>query len=218
MYGQLSRFVDWFTLNLVLVYTIMKSMGCVVLGSVFGLSSAQAIEKPAYQLLKKEGGFELRQYQEMHVVTTSMTRAEERNQAFRKLAAYIGKNNEKQQKIAMTSPVLIDGAKVTQPKPETQTSMSFVVPKDVVAEGIPQPNDPSIEVKKVEGGTFAVHSFKNSNSNQTRKTALDALRVWIGSQKLTEVGEPSYAFYDPPWIPQMFRTNEVWIRVKQQKL
>ncbi len=186
-----------------------------LLGSVLTGSSAQAIEKPAYQMLKQEGKFELRQYQDMHIVTASMTRNEERNQAFRTLAGYIGKNNEKQQKIAMTSPVLIDGARVTQPKPETFTTMSFVVPQEVVKAGIPKPNDPSISVSKVDGGTFAVNAFKNSNSDQARKKALDALRGWIGAQKLTEVGEPSYAFYDPPWIPQMFRTNEVWIRVKK---
>ena len=197
-------------------------MKCSLIGGIVAVAIccagwANAIEKPAYQLLKKEGRFELRQYQEMHIVMVKMSSETQRNQAFRKLAGYIGKQNEKEQKIAMTAPVLVDGAKVTEPKADQQPSMSFVVPQNVVKDGIPKPNDPSISLSKVEGGKFAVHSFKNSHSDKTRKAALDELRVWIGTQKLTELGEPSYAFYDPPWIPQMFRTNEVWIRVKEKE-
>lgn len=181
------------------------------------IGSAHAIEKPAYQVLKQDGKYELRQYKEIHIVTASMEKEDQRNQAFRKLAGYIGKKNEKEQKIAMTSPVLIDGAKVTEPASSTKPSMSFVVPQNVVDAGIPKPNDPSISLSKIDGGKFAVKAFKNSNSDKTRKEALDQLRVWIGEQKLEAIGKPSYAFYDPPWIPQMFRTNEVWIRVQQAK-
>jgi DNA gyrase inhibitor GyrI len=195
-------------------FSIVKNIG---VSSLVLVGSAQAIEKPAYQLLKEEGKFELRKYEEIHIVTAKMDAEAQRNKAFRKLAAYIGKNNEKRQKIAMTSPVLIDGAEATLPESGTRPSMSFVVPQKVVKAGIPKPNDPTISLSKVDGGTFAVNAFKNSNSDKTRKAALDQLRVWIGKQELTEVGEPSYAFYDPPWIPQMFRTNEVWIRVKEKE-
>ncbi|MGJ8672084.1 SOUL family heme-binding protein [Rubritalea sp.] len=188
----------------------------VLLAGLAGIGSAQAIEKPAYQLLKQDGKLELRQYGELHIVTATMDEEGQRNQAFRKLAGYIGKKNDKQQKIAMTSPVLIDGAKVTKPASSQKPSMSFVVPQNVVEAGIPKPNDPAISISKIDGGKFAVNSFKNSYSETSRKEALDQLRVWIGRQKLTEVGEPSFAFYDPPWIPQMFRTNEVWIKVKDK--
>ncbi|MFC5050387.1 SOUL family heme-binding protein [Rubritalea spongiae] len=183
--------------------------------SLLSHGMVHAIEKPDFKLLKKDGKFELRQYSELHIVTATMEEESQRNQAFRKLAGYIGKKNEKGQKIAMTSPVLIDGAKVTERESTLKPSMSFVVPKNVVEGGIPKPNDPSISLSKIEGGKFAVKAFKNSNSDKSRKEALEELRVWIGKQKLQAIGEASFAFYDPPWIPQMFRTNEVWIRVEK---
>ena len=178
------------------------------------LISVQAIEKPDYESLKKDGKFELRKYQDLHIVTTTMDSEQERNQAFRKLAGYIGKKNDKQQKIAMTAPVIFDGVEQARENDKGEMKMSFVLPQAVVAAGIPKPTDETISLSHVKGGSYAVTSFKSSNSEKARKDALDKLRVWIASEKLKELGEPSYAFYNPPWTPQMFRTNEVWIRVR----
>lgn len=176
------------------------------------VSSGFAIEKPAYQLLKKDGKFELRKYQEIHRVTVAMEQEGQRNQAFRKLAGYIGKKNDKQQKISMTAPVIIDPA--IQKSDKALTKMSFVVPRAVVRAGIPKPTDGTISLSKVSGGNFAVTRFYSSHSQNARAKAVNRLRAWIKEEKMTEVGEPSFAFYNPPWIPQIFRTNEVWIRVK----
>ncbi|MFD2157812.1 SOUL family heme-binding protein [Rubritalea tangerina] len=187
-------------------------MTAAVIGTTF--VSASAIEKPAYESLKKDGKFELRQYGELHIVTATMTSENQRNQAFRKLAGYIGQQNDRQQKIAMTAPVLIDGVEQAMQKQAGVVKMSFVIPQAVVKAGIPKPTDNTISLSKVKGGKFAVTSFKSSNSEKARKDALEKLRVWMAGEKLKEVGEPSFAFYNPPWIPQMFRTNEVWVRVK----
>ena len=38
-------------------------------------------------------------------------------------------------------------------------------------------------------------------------------RAWLTAQKLTSVGEPFFAYYDPPWTLIPFRRNEVLLRL-----
>ena len=82
-----------------------------------------------------------------------------------------------------------DGAKVT---------MSFVVPKKVVEAGIPEPTDPDVKLSVIEGGKYAVTSFKNSNSEKARQEAITELRAWIKRRDTKRRGTPAFAFYNPP--------------------
>ena len=67
------------------------------------------IEKPAYETIEKEGKFEIRKYEAIPVVSAPMDNMGQRDQSFRKLFQYISGANEKKQKIAMTSPVFMEG-------------------------------------------------------------------------------------------------------------
>lgn len=181
---------------------------------LFTAMCASAIEKPEYQQLIKDGKMEVRKYGKIHIVSTTMDKEDQRNQAFRKLAGYIGKGNEKEQKIKMTAPVIIDHADEKEKADKGSVTMSFVVPQNVVKAGIPKPTDPDVKLSVIEGGKYAVTNFKNSNSEEARAEAIKSLRAWIKEKGFKEKGEPSFAFYNPPWIPQVMRTNEVWIEIE----
>ena len=43
------------------------------------------------------------------------------------------------------------------------------------------------------------------------------LRKWIEENNLLEKGNPTEAFYDPPWMPGIFRRNELLIPVTQSE-
>jgi hypothetical protein len=165
-----------------------------------------ATESPAYQVLTREGKFELREYPALTVVRTPMGNGNEFGRLFR----YISGNNEDGQKIAMTTPVLIQHQ-------GDKTGMSFIVPREVAAAGrVPAPNDSTVGRDKFPGGRFAVLRFSGGRNERNEALSLAALRDWMKSQKLTSTGDPVFAYYDPPWIPGFMRRNEVLQRIAVQ--
>ena len=63
-------------------------------------------ESPEYRVKEKEGAFELREYQEFHVVKYKENEDPMNSGGFQTLFRYISKNNEKEAKISMTVPVI----------------------------------------------------------------------------------------------------------------
>ncbi|WP_083912851.1 SOUL family heme-binding protein [Rubritalea marina] len=176
------------------------------------LLPASAIEKPEFELVQNEEGVELRRYKTLHIVTTKMGDHSGRNNSFRKLAGYISKQNDKEQKIAMTAPVIMapgDGGAAAQ-----QQTMSFIVPQAVVDAGIPNPSNAEVSLDSIPEGLIVAARYKGSYKKESREAAIAKLRAFIEKNALTAVSEPSFALYNPPWIPEFFRRNEVWIRVE----
>ena len=99
---------------------------------LLGLTSmAMAIEIPDYKVTVRDGKFEVREYPEMTVVRTSSGDGD-----FMRLFRYISGENEGEQKIAMTAPVLM--------KNEGENAgMSFIVPREVAAAKAASATEPS---------------------------------------------------------------------------
>ena len=170
-------------------------------------NSRAATPTPEYKMVRTEGKFEVRDYPEMKIATTGMKRGE-MNAGFGELFRFITGANEEKEKIEMTAPVLI------QRSPEKET-MSFIMPKDFDAKGVPAPTGENVKLGKVAGARFATLRFDGGRSEENEKTALEALRVWAKEAKLELIGEPLFAYYDPPWIPTFMRRNEVMLRVRR---
>lgn len=173
-----------------------------------------AIEKPRYELVAKDGAFELRKYPVIRVVSAPMPGMENRDDSFRKLFRYISGENVAQRKIPMTAPVFMDEGPGGKPGRNSGV-MSFMIPEKIVRQGVPAPADKALEVTEIGQGTFAVFRFKGWNKPERREAASLALEDAIRQRKFKTVGEPFFAFYDPPWIPEWFRRNEVWQRIEE---
>ena len=74
--------------------------------SVFGHSN---VKTPDYQVIQKDGDFEIRQYPQLTLVLSqaSGSEAQARRTNFNRLFKYIQGNNTEQQKYQMTAPVLM---------------------------------------------------------------------------------------------------------------
>lgn len=178
----------------------------VAIGGILIFNHAMATETPDYKVLKQEGKFELREYPSLTVVRTPMGHGNEFGRLFR----YISGNNESSQKIAMTTPVLI------QHEGE-MTGMSFIVPREIATtKNVPAPKDNTVELDKWAGGRFAVFRFSGGRDERNEARSLATLRGWMKNQKLAETGDPVFAYYDPPWIPGFMRRNEVLLRIGAQ--
>jgi DNA gyrase inhibitor GyrI len=176
-------------------------------------SAAFGIEKPGYEVLRKNGKIELRKYEDLPVVSAPMAGMNQRNDSFGQLFQYISGANAKQQKIKMTAPVFMEGSHKDR-APAKSGTMSFLIPSKVAMAGSPDPSGDGVNLGKINGGTIAAIRFKGWKSEAARKAAIDDLQDWVKSQGWKADGQPFFAIYNPPWTPEFMRRNEVWLRVK----
>lgn len=164
--------------------------------------SRKGYESAPYQVVLRDGKFELRDYPNLTVVETPMHN--DSGASFQRLFRYISGQNAESQKIAMTTPVFMAGNASTR-------SMSFVMPADM--ESAPPASDPSVKTATLPAGRFAVFGFSGSRSVQAEANALEQLNAWLKSQNIVANGDPIFGYFDPPWTPPFLRRNEVMLRV-----
>ena len=172
-------------------------------GTWVGCQATRAgYESAGYTVVESEiPGVELRKYPELVVVGTKSEDDSGRDGSFMRLFRYIDKGNAEGKKIAMTTPVLMaDG------------DMNFVVPKEVVDAGTPEPTDETVDVKTLPAGLIAAMRFKDRKEAPKEAGVLKAKLTEAGKQV---VGAPLFAYYDPPWTPKALRRNEVLFRLQE---
>ena len=171
-------------------------------------TSRAAYETPLYEVVRSERDFEVRDYAPMTLARTQMA-GEGKDNSFMRLFRFIDGGNERSQKIAMTSPVLIE-------ETAENRTMSFVVPRKVAEGGVPKPSGDKVTLAKSDGGRFAVFRFSGGRDAANESAALAKLKQWLEAQKIHSAGSPRFAYYDPPWTPTFMRRNEVMIAVERK--
>jgi hypothetical protein len=184
-----------------------------------------AYEEPAYEVARKTDQFEIRRYAPYVVVETEMRGEydQARNDAFRKLFAYIGGANRVQAKLEMTVPVVMEPAaeKIemtvpvltgTEPDGNRQV-MQFVLPARFDEQTAPQPTDLQLRVRRVDAQWLAVrvYSGRASDSNY-RENAFELMRA-LAAAELTPAGPARFAVYNGPFTPWFLRRNEVMVPI-----
>jgi hypothetical protein len=105
-------------------------------GGFFISSSRASTETAPYTVLETDDKIEVRLYDTLHLAKVSLPasdpKAENMDGAFMKLFRFIDGANDTGEKIAMTTPVIMQ-------RTSTESSMSFVMPKAVAAKGAPKP-------------------------------------------------------------------------------
>lgn len=192
-------------MSIFLVVALPVALGAFLLVS----NSRAATETPEYKVILAAAKFEIRDYPVLTVATTSMG-GDGMNGSFMKLFRFITGGNGSAEKIAMTSPVLIDAAK-------DRRTMSFIMPKMAVDKGVPKPVGDTVTLGTIEAARFAVLRFSGSRTTANEQAAIAQLKVWLTAQKLTSKGDPLFAYYDPPWTPVFMRRNEVLVRIDKSQ-
>jgi len=175
---------------------------------------SHAVEEPPFKSLKKDGKFELREYANIPIASAPMEGMGKRDKSFNNLFKYISGANEGNQKIPMTAPVLMEAGPADAAGAE-KGKMSFVIPAAVAKAGAPKPTGEGMAVGAIQASQIATLRFTGWTSEESRKKAEEDLANLIKANKLTPIGKPFFAFFDPPWTLEMFRRNEVWQRVEK---
>jgi hypothetical protein len=183
-------------------------------------------EEPSYDVIESDGEVEIRRYETaiLASVTVSKEFDDFREEAFKRLAAYIFGENDGGKKLAMTSPVLQEkktGEKIPMTAPVIQTgggnqwTMSFVLPKKFASKKPPSPIDPSVTLKKVETRTLAAIRYKGNNTERRMSANRMKLEAWLKAHSHYEaVGDIFWAQYDAPFVIPFLKTNEALVEVR----
>jgi hypothetical protein len=190
---------------------------------LLGPRIAMATEEAKYDVLEREGDFEIRQYQP-HIVAETLIEGdfqEVGNEGFRRLFAYISGENRKQQTIPMAAPVSQEAtsekipmtAPVNQEKVGGKWRITFLMPSQYKLETLPEPSDPRVKLTKIHGFLMAALSYSGTWSRGRYEEKENQLKELIRQRGLKIVGEPVFARYNPPFMPWFLRRNEVLIPV-----
>jgi hypothetical protein len=179
-----------------------------VIIQLFALRGQRNIETYPYVVNKKYDTFEIRSYEATLFTSVKLTTKGYKNSSskgFSILAGYIFGNNERNEKISMTSPVAMTL--------DDSMTMMFMVPKKLKKEMLPKPNQPLIEFKQEPAKKVAAITFhgwaddtKIEKYKQQLKSALDA-------QGITYSNRFYFLGYNPPF--EVFnRKNEVIVELQ----
>lgn len=168
-------------------------------------------EELDYDVVRTFDGFEVRRYPEFALVecVESGDFGAAGTRAFGPLFQFISGNNSAGKSIAMTAPVL------QQSPVAGEHHVAFVMPRSLDAASMPQPRGGRLRTRSVAGRDMAVRRFSGSWSERRMAEQAGLLREAVQGAGLETVGAVTVARFDPPWMPGLFRRNEVMLELRE---
>lgn len=175
-------------------------------------------EQPEYELERRDGAIELRQYAPQLVaeVTGTGDREGTADDLFPVLADYIFATHRAGPDIEMTTPV--EQAPVTLTLAGDATTgnahlLRFTMPSKWTLATLPDPADDRVVLREIPTRRMAVLPFNGAATDKVIREKEPELRRWIEAQGLEPKGHAEFAYYDPPITPGPWKLNEVRIEV-----
>ena len=170
---------------------------------------SSSIETPEYEVLRVLGKkAEIRRYPSLVLAQTDLdsnTYSQNSSLGFRRVAGYIFGANDKGEKIAMTSPVVMEmGAR---------TQLAFVMPKQYKMEALPHPNSTTVKIERKAERTLAVLRFGGYTNDQKIEKKAAELRDLLRKEGILHEAKLIYMGYNAPW-DFIGRRNEVAFELK----
>ena len=167
-------------------------------------------EQLPYEVIQTFRDFEIRKYSD-YVLVQYIGEGDSGSISsigFGSLFRFITGNNDSEQKISMTAPVMQE-----TPKGKSHT-VSFVMPKDLQMKDVPNPNDPKLIKTNVAEHFAAVMRFSGTWNDDRVQAKSEQLKQALDREGIKTVGDFFFARFDPPWKPGFLRHNEVLIRIE----
>jgi hypothetical protein len=185
-----------------------------------------AIESPRYRVIQKDKKFEIREYDDYVLAEVEIDGdfGSALQKGFRVLAEYIFGGNTSKIHIAMTVPVTQQAAgseKIEMTAPVTTSpveqgkkyKIAFTMPSKYSLETLPDPENKTILFRNVPKHKVAALRFSGILNVKLAARKAKELEIWLNENKYSQKSSIVFAQYNPPWIPSIFRRNEVLTEV-----
>lgn len=184
-----------------------------ILGVLFVISqivikrATKKTEEHKYTVVKEYESFEVRRYEPAIFSYTVMQSDAYQNvssKGFRRLAGYIFGGNDKNQSIAMTTPVSMDM--------EDSITMKFKIPEGMNMEDLPTPNSSDVKFVEEPEKVVAAIRYGGKSTDEKIKKYTNLLKEALEKEGLEHTGHFSYLGYNPPY-EVIGRRNEVIVEL-----
>jgi hypothetical protein len=179
---------------------------------LFAMSGQKNIETYPYKVIKKYDSFEIRSYEATlftSVKLSSKEYKESSSKGFSILAGYIFGGNDRNEKIAMTTPVTMSL--------QDSMTMMFMVPKKFNKETLPQPNQSQIEFREEPAKTVAAISFGGWANDEKIEKYKEQLITALKAKGIPYTNKFYFLGYNAPY-EVLNRRNEVIVELQSDVL
>ena len=182
-------------------------LAIIVIVQVFAFSGRKNIESYSYQVVKKYKYFEIRNYEASLFTTVKLSSKgykDTSRKGFSILAGYIFGDNDKNKKIAMTSPVAMSL--------EDSATMMFMVPREFDKKTLPKPNQPQINFVEEPAKKIAAISFTGWANDEKIEKYQKKIKLILDTENISYTNQFYFFGYNPPY--EIFnRKNEVIVEL-----
>lgn len=178
-----------------------------VISQIWAQRQVSGIETYPYRVVKTYDGFEVRTYERANFIYVTMdarTYSESSSRGFSMLAGYIFGGNDRQQKFAMTSPVVMEM--------DSDVTMKFLVPAQYQMDELPKPKNAEVRFATEKERTVAAITFGGFANDEKILAQKDELFKLLAAAGIQHTGQWSFLGYDPPF-KLIGRKNEVVVEV-----
>ena len=193
---------------LVIISSIFVLIG---IGQIFISRSTQQTEQHLYKVIKKFDKFEIRKYDPALFSSVKLNKKgykESASEGFGILAGYIFGDNATNEKIAMTSPVVMELGDTSK--------MLFMVPKNYTLKNLPTPKNGNIVFEKQEEKIMAAIRFNGWADDEKIEKYKSILMHELDKEKLNYINKFTFLGYNPPY-EVLNRRNEVVVELVNYK-
>ena len=180
-----------------------------IISQFYAMRAQKNIETYPYVVSKKYDLFEIRNYEASLFTSVKLATNEYKNassKGFSILGGYIFGDNEKKEKIAMTSPVAMSL--------DDSMTMMFLVPKKNRKETLPRPNKPQIEFVEEPAKTVAAITFDGWANDKKIEKYKEKLKAALDANGIAYTNRFYLLGYNPPF--EVFnRKNEIIVELQK---
>jgi len=191
---------------------IISILLLIVIIQIYISRSTQQTEQYSYKVIKSYDQFEIRKYDSALFSSVKLSKKgykESSSEGFGILAGYIFGDNESNEKIAMTSPVMMELGDTSK--------MMFMVPKNKNLGNLPNPKNSKIVFEKQEEKIIAAIRFDGWANDEKIEKYKSILRDELVKEKINFENKFIFLGYNPPY-DVMNRRNEVVVELINYKL
>jgi len=196
---------------------VIALTGCVEPSPTF--NSQMHYTNPNYTILESDGNVEIRSYQPLWVaeIVEQGDRETAMRKGFQNLNAYFRGDNDSQQIIPMTRPVVefpVAGSGIEGSFVDNKAwVVRFVLPVELTPDTIPQPSNSFIRIVQTNPMRVISYGYSGPWTDANIMNHEAMLQDYARNDNIPTVGVPAYAFYDSPSVAPYSRRNEILMKL-----